>query len=370
MKTKILFFLLGVQPFLWANPIDITPITRFSELVFDDDNHWTMELLIPYNFEDNFPDSIILKISNNETKLKSTLFNETQIYLITTDSLATPLTINRDGDQIELDTFSSVYGNQIRVDWITFGNVIGASLGQPKSGFSIMRNVLKAAHSNYTTIDCLTQKASLGVVNDTSGIAGTLMGNMYDMNTKPVTKLIDFSYFELDTWISIKPNGFYSTRIFRHFPVDTIKSLVVRESDFNSYIRYQEIEPIILNNIHPDTTVIQDIHLKSNEYIDTAVDTYHQPKNEPLEVINYPNPFNASTHFLIKIPNEMMGKTGRINIFNVKGERIKSIPFKTGLSVSWDGKDENDRIMPSGKFYYHVAIGDKTMQTGSMILLK
>jgi flagellar hook assembly protein FlgD len=130
------------------------------------------------------------------------------------------------------------------------------------------------------------------------------------------------------------------------------------------------IEPFELNDIQPDTVMIQDIHLKNNDYVDTAVENNHSPRNNTLTLINYPNPFNTSTNFFVQLPDGMKRKAGDISIYNMRGELIITIPFKNGASVRWDGKDRNGNVMPSGIFYYQLTIEQQRMKTGSMILLK
>src|SRR5574341_1152988 len=115
MKTNILLIVLlgGICCFLWSNPIDNTPITKFSELVFDDNNNWTMEILFPFGYRTEATDSIILKVANTAAKLKTTYNDETRIGILTHDSLSIPLTINREGGIITLYTYSRLYGNRI-----------------------------------------------------------------------------------------------------------------------------------------------------------------------------------------------------------------------------------------------------------------
>lgn len=378
MKTNIsIFFLLFVfQSFLWSNPIDITPITIFSELVFDDNNDWTMELSFPFVFWDYYPDSlalpdsVILKVSDGEAKLKKTRINEFSLSVITSDSLSVPLDINRGGDIIEIYTYSSSYENQVRMNGLIFGDLPGASVGQPMSGYSIMRSTWYA-YENSNTVDCLTKNPSLGFVNNVQELYGTLEGNIYDMNDQPATELSQlYYYFVLYTPITLNLDGTYQTQIFRRFSTELIDHLIVREYAFDAWSDTVHIDPFELNDIHPDTVMVQDIYLKSNHYVGTAVGNNYPPRNNTLTLINYPNPFNTSTNFFVRLPDGMKRKVGDISIYNVRGELITSIPFKDGALVRWDGKDRNGNIMSSGVFYYQLTIEQQRMKTGSMILLK
>lgn len=374
MKKNIysIIFMFGIQS-SWSNPIVITPKAQFSELVFDENNHWSMELLFPYGYRTSITDSIILKASNTAARLKTTYNDETEIGVITSDSLSIPLSINRNGDIIELDTYSNYPVEQVSTDILIFGNYPGAVVDAPVSGYSIIRNTMEA-YGNTTTIICLTKNPSLGVVNDTVGLSGTLRGNIYDMNNKPVTQLKVFPvspcYFEMETPLTINQDGTYTTQIFRRFARDTIKQLIVRLADFDSWRDTEDIEPFVLNDIHPDTLVVQDIHLKDNEFVQDGIKNNASPKSDELTLINYPNPFNSSTNFFVKIPEGMKGKAGNISVYDAKGRLIKSIPVKDGASARWDGRDMDGNIMSSGIYYYKLDINKQTMKNGSMILLK
>lgn len=375
MKTNILFVVLlgGICSLLWPNPIDNTPITKFSELVFDDNNNWTMEILFPFGYRTEATDSIILKVSATSAKLRTTYNSETKIGILTLDSLSIPLTINREGDTLMLLTYSNFFGNRVRVDALIFGDVPGASVGQPVSGYSIMRNTWQE-HFNDITVDCLTQSPSLGAINDTLGLSATLRGHIYDMNNNPVTRLKEFPvspiYFELHAPLYLTGDGAYSTQIFRRFATEAVDHLSVRLVDFEGWSDTVAVGPFELNNIFPHTTVVQDIYLKSNDYVVTGVENLEPPQSSEIELINYPNPFNVSTNFFVKIPELQQGKPGNISIYNASGQLVNKISIKQRAPVNWDGTDEHGGHMPTGIYYYRLDIDKQIVKSGSMILLK
>ena len=376
MKKYVLFFgsLFLIWNFSWSNPVDNTPVTRFSELVFDDSNHWIMELLFPFGYAATITDSIIIKVSTGKAKLKVEYQDGIPIAVITSDSLSVPLAINRSADKIEIYTYSNQNSVQmLREDLLIFGNYAGATVGQPVSGYSIIRNTMQVNY-NHLTIDCLTKNSSLGAFNDTLGLSGLMKGNIYDMDNNPVTKLKIFPaspcYFEMDTPLTINSDGTYTTKIFRKFATDIKDHLTVRLVDFDGWRNSVAIEPFELNNIHPDTVVIQDIYLKNNDYIITYVEDNIQPQSDELTFISYPNPFNLSTNFFVKMPGQLKGKSGIINIYNASGQIIKTIHLKDGARAKWDGTDINGIIISSGIYYYQLNIDNQMLKSGSMILLK
>ena len=85
---------------------------------------------------------------------------------------------------------------------------------------------------------------------------------------------------------------------------------------------------------------------------------------------NYPNPFNPAT----TIDYELQ-KTGVISlkVYDTMGRLIKTIldeKKEAGYySVTWNGKDESAKEVPSGIYYYCLS-GKKFSETKQMILLK
>lgn len=372
---KFLFsfiMLLGIQPLLWSNPIDNSPIAKISELSFDSNNKWKIELYFPYQYKAQTYDSIVIKVTDNSARLKINYKDSVRIWVITADSLSAPLPINRNGDKITVYTYSHIMiGDQssgiVRQDELVFGNYAGATVGAPATGYSIFR-VFMRINRNSLILDCVTDKSSFGSVNDTVGLGATLKGKIYDMNNKPVTALKANHYFVMNMPLTINPDGSYTTRVF---PVSMKYSkLTAKEVDFEGWKEAVEIEPFELKAWSSDTVIIQDIHLKGTSSVLTGVKNTPHPESDELTLINYPNPFNMSTNFLVKIPEGLKGKAGEINIYNVNGQLIKRIVLKEGVTASWDGTDLRGNTMSSGIYYYQLNLDTRLMKSGSMILLK
>jgi alpha-tubulin suppressor-like RCC1 family protein len=85
---------------------------------------------------------------------------------------------------------------------------------------------------------------------------------------------------------------------------------------------------------------------------------------------NRPNPFNPDTTISFSLAGE--GRV-KIDIFNIRGQRIKSIAdqqFPAGNhSVIWDGKDDNNKAVGSGLYFYRMQSEDYTA-VRKMTLLK
>lgn len=85
---------------------------------------------------------------------------------------------------------------------------------------------------------------------------------------------------------------------------------------------------------------------------------------------NYPNPFNPST--TIKFSLAKPGKA-EIQIFNVKGQLVKSWPAQTLSTgehqLAWNGKDQNNNSISSGIYFCRITAGERQF-TRKMTLMK
>ena len=84
---------------------------------------------------------------------------------------------------------------------------------------------------------------------------------------------------------------------------------------------------------------------------------------------NYPNPFNTSTTFSYRIPF-----AARVNlaVYNTRGEQVEVLVDRFQSAgfyfVSWDGRDQFDRIVSSGVYFCHLKAGDLTLSRKMLFL--
>jgi len=92
--------------------------------------------------------------------------------------------------------------------------------------------------------------------------------------------------------------------------------------------------------------------------------------NELTILGNYPNPFNPSTMISFSLPDN---SNTTLSIFNAKGQLIKTIitEFLSAgtYQFNWNGKDEKDKNVSSGIYFFKVKT-DTEVKTGKMLLLK
>jgi hypothetical protein len=85
---------------------------------------------------------------------------------------------------------------------------------------------------------------------------------------------------------------------------------------------------------------------------------------------NYPNPFNHSTTIRYSVPENSFIS---IKVFDILGKEVKTLiesAVPAGqYSISWDGTDNNGRVVGSGSYFYQLKTADHTY-TRSMSLVK
>ncbi len=85
---------------------------------------------------------------------------------------------------------------------------------------------------------------------------------------------------------------------------------------------------------------------------------------------NYPNPFNPGT-----VIEYELAQAGWISmeIYNVLGQRVRQLfnghAVRGHHRITWDGKDDNGKVVANGIYFYRIQAGDFT-ETKKMILLK
>lgn len=102
----------------------------------------------------------------------------------------------------------------------------------------------------------------------------------------------------------------------------------------------------------------------------TGTDDDELPLNTELTG-NYPNPFNPITTIRFSVSKD--DQITYIAVFNLKGQLVKELMNKKinagEHEIIWDGKNSQDKDVPSGIYYYRMSSGEFS-ESRKMILLK
>jgi hypothetical protein len=259
------------------------------------------------------------------------------------------MSITEGGDCIKIYSYTPISGSGF-VDSVAFGNFPGSNITKIPSGYSLCR-------LGYSLF-CKDKSPTMGLPNDTVGTCGILQGHIVDKNNRSVTK----GQFRFDDTLALDGSGNYTTKIFaRKVKWDKIEMFI---APFTS--KYEYIDTLSMD-IDPDTVITKDIRF--TDYIVNVRRDYSAPSGD-YEVRNYPNPFNSSTTFKIKIPGGDKINGGSLHIVTVKGEEVAVLPLANSSTVAWDGKNSRGVTVSSGVYYYRLILDNSIHANGSMIFLK
>ncbi len=90
------------------------------------------------------------------------------------------------------------------------------------------------------------------------------------------------------------------------------------------------------------------------------------------KLVNYPNPFNSATTILCNVSENT--KSAKIEIYNLKGQKIKTIKLPNrsvgNIGVSWEGTDKQNHRLPSGMYILKLQENGKLKAISKCIFLK
>ena len=145
--------------------------------------------------------------------------------------------------------------------------------------------------------------------------------------------------------------------------------LLLAENGWNEILTYDISEPAnpefvasyLWNLSTSDMVVYDNCLITANYYYGISILDLESitPVDEEItiypsfKVSNYPNPFNTSTTISFYIPKYIKLK---LSIYNIKGQKIKTI-VNSNLNIGkhsfiWNGRDENDKLVSSGIYFY------------------
>ena len=279
---KILFVLFVFWGMITiANPI-LLPSMWFSELYFDGEDHWQIEIQYADLDPDNFTiESVWLYSMTDSVEIPFSGSAPGGYYLVVESDLSGSMDINPEGDTLRLKYTLGIWGDsETYTDEFRYGNVEGASIAAPEEDQSLVCMFGWSKDSSPT----------LGYANDTAGVMGTLTGLVYDVNDV----LVENQTLALLYPFTTGGTGEYHARV----PSRNLEYSYIRQVFPSTH--YVSMEPVSLV-MEPDSVVIRNIYLTDTLWLglspetNRSVDCYPNPlgKGETLK-FNLNLPCNSS----------------------------------------------------------------------------
>ena len=235
-----------------------------SEVYFDENQNWKIEITNCYKHYD----SIMIESSSGISRINSFLSEGYDFTVITTDSLATPLSIQKTGDFIKLYFYMGDYISY--TDYVAIGNHENSYIHNLQQGYSIARYGDYEIYSEYFH-KCITP--SLGYPNNLEGSEGYISGNIYEDGQL----LTDGTFKFDDTNIQITNTGYSGIPLSRTYTTLWYNN------------QHCEITPV---SIEPNET--------SNYDIQFIFFSINRIKKQNITFSIFPNPANDIVKFYYK----------------------------------------------------------------------
>ena len=337
MKNIIILVLLlfSYTLILHANPI--IPAV-FSELYFDNNDDWTLELYDFYGVSQGNLDCCCIESSTDMAYFNPGIsFGCCDTILITNTDMQTDFTLNKNGD------FLIIHG--LFCDFLYWGNIPNSHVNTPYPGQSLARVVIYGEDAYFLLAK--ENQPSLGYNPFNVQTLGSLDGIVTYNNGVPIGGAI----------VSFNPvNYSVITDEFGYFFISGIYGM-----NYNLTVTVND-------TIIVDTTVTIEPDVTTYVELSPDFDIDPQPQHETISISNYPNPFYEETEIHYSLPQYA---AGTITIFNSKGQKIREIPVSPNEnSTSWSGLDKNNNKVPSGVYFYNLESEDKILASGKMLYLR
>lgn len=105
------------------------------------------------------------------------------------------------------------------------------------------------------------------------------------------------------------------------------------------------------------------LELSNLTSLDEPITQNNNLPSTPVLAQNYPNPFNPGTKIEFVLPTLA---TVQLAIYNLNGQRIRTLINDSRQAgryiVHWDGRDEADRDVASGNYFYRLQVGASVLQ--------
>lgn len=348
-KMLLIIPALAIFVFAKANPL-VPPSVVLSEIAFDANNNWVLELQTFDGGPYMMIDSIQIETSTGLSLLKNIHYTTPYIIIVRNDSLTSPLNINPLGDSVQVTYF--FYAYPIVTSSVVFGNCDGSRIRGTKTGESIAG---VPPYFNYSRLYSLDKSPTIGIENDTTGMCCTMKGNIYDMNNEllniPGGK---FEFYYCPAGFYSKADGSYTARMYSF--KNTITTLFYYTSENKG--QWLNIKPIHVEG-NPDSIIEMDIYLKSPL---SDVELIEYGSSSVLKI--YPNPaVTSSFNYEVSIP--VKSAESFLELMSANGQQV-------GLFNLFEnsGKINLPANLPAGNYTVRLFVKKKHYATEKLIISK
>lgn len=370
-----------------ANPIIEEYSQVFiSELYFDAENNWTLELELFLG--ETFPspsyiDSVIIQTNSGRARLLSILDENNIIFLVTGDSLSWPLFINPIQDSLRILTYlNESTGFYNYGEYLEHILVFGYSSCEIPVLFQGQSICTWEIDFGYPVCFYKDNSPTLLGLNDTVGATTIIRGTFYDILNQVISHpLFDcgFSisnnvtsyysdFYGLTFFVSLDclnfgENDNFSTQVLSGNRNVTMIDNLIENTGSNRYLSLRHLACESFQfNLEPGQVLDQDIHLTTNSYI---VGSPELPsKASDLTVVCSPNPFTDQINFYLSADKPIAN--AEILIFNSSGQLRKSLKVDMN-DPSWSGRILKDELGSAGLYLYSVNVNGNKVKSGQII---
>jgi len=304
-KIIVLGLIILATQFLKANPLVPPSNVAISELTFDSNGNWVIELkFFPYIISVEQIEKIYIKSLSGTAELKhfyGDIVSQTNMLVVRNDSLASNLSINPLRDSISVSI--NYYTYPLYPD-LVFGDLTTSTINPLRVGQSIA-----LIEGNYSK----DKSPTIGMENDTIGMFGSIKGKIYDpYNILPANTLLagnDLYNLKFDE------SGNYSARITsaKHC-IDRLYYYTVNSEISSGY--YVKVTPVTVTT-EPDTIVTVDFHIYD---IVSSVESLKSNQENIFKIT--PNPIKESS-FSYEIAIPVKSSNCYLELINLSGQVIE-----------------------------------------------
>lgn len=301
------------------------------------------------------------------------------------------------------DGFYSRRNEQVNISNVKVRNCLGAGIYSSLSHLTLNRIELSdnfnsgygaggvsASSSNVTLLNSTIVNNSS---EDSVGAIHSFCSDMYILNTifwNNTEEQINLSHYSNDysymviaysdvqfgeNSITIEPGSqlFYEDSNFDADPLFNWNYYLPENSPcVDAGIDYFEWNSEVLLDLQPDEYYGPAPDIGAYEYGFVEADELNMISlNQSIISQNYPNPFNPETLIKFSIPEDSKVE---LTIYNIKGQKVKTLvrdDLDKGIhKIIWFSKDDNNRSVASGVYFYQFKVNGKTEAVKKCLLLK